>query len=419
MPTTVVIGAGIAGLSTALSLHAEGLPVAVYEAVREVRPLGVGINLQPHAVRELDALGLMGELLERGVTPTELVYCTKRGQEIWREPRGLAAGYPWPQVSIHRGHLQTLLLAAFLDRIGEEHLHLGRRLAHVDHSGTRPVAAFTDGSEVEADVLAAADGIHSAVRAQLHPGEGPPKWNGSLLWRGMAEAPALLDGRTLVWAGHPDQKFIAYPIRDLGDGRQAVNFIAELRRPRTDLAGGEDWNQPGNLADFLPSFQGWDFGWLDVAAVIEAADTTYLFPMVDRDPLPAWRHGRVTLVGDAAHPMYPIGSNGASQAILDARVLAACLGRTADVDAALDAYEAARRPATTRLVEANRGMGPELPMKLVEQRAPDGFSDIGDVITPDEILTVTDGYRQAAGMALADLRSSSSVVDTLGPISGP
>ena len=222
-----------------------------------------------------------------------------------------------------------------------------------------------------------------------------------------------MDGRTLVWAGHPEQKFVAYPIRDLGNGHQLLNFIAELRRPDTELARREDWNRRGSLSDFLPAFQDWSFDWLDVPATIEAAEATYVFPMVDRDPLPAWHDGRVTLVGDAAHPMYPIGSNGASQAILDARVLAACLARSADIPAALSTYEAARRPTTARLVEANRGLGPELPMKIVEERAPEGFARIGDVITPDEILSVTNGYRESAGMALAALQSGDSVVDTL------
>ena len=266
-----------------------------------------------------------------------------------------------------------------------------------------------------------ADGIHSALRSQMYPHEGPPKWNGALLWRGVAEIPALMDGRTLVWAGHPDQKFVAYPIADLARGRQRVNFIAELRRPREDLARREDWNRRGDLEDFLPAFLDWDFDWLDVPATIQAADATYLFPMVDRDPLSSWRVGRAVLVGDAAHPMYPIGSNGASQAILDARVLAACLSR-ADVDTALGNVRSGSAPRTSLVVTANRGLGPELPMKLVEERAPEGFADINDVISPAEILEVTEGYRQASGMALTELQAGRSVVDqlvSLTPASAP
>ena len=222
----------------------------------------------------------------------------------------------------------------------------------------------------------------------------------------------LLDGRTMVWAGHPDQKFVAYPIADRPDGRQALNFIAELRRPGSELGQAESWNRAGSLEDFLPEFEDWTFGWLDVPSVIRAAPETFLFPMVDRDPVPQWTFGRTTLLGDAAHPMYPIGSNGASQAILDARVLAGCVRRHPDdVDEALARYEAARRPATAAIVQANRGLGPELPMQLVEQRAPDGFDDIADVITPDEILEVTDGYRRTAGFALAELQRGVSLLE--------
>ncbi len=246
--------------------------------------------------------------------------------------------------------------------------------------GTR--RAVFEGGRVEADVVVAADGIHSVARAERFPAEGPPRWNGSLLWRGVAETDAVLDGRTMVWAGHPEQKFVGYPIADLPGGKQAFNFVAELRRPESDLAATEDWNKKGSLGDFLPQFEAWDFGWLDVPSVVRAAPATYLFPMVDRDPLPRWTFGRSTLLGDAAHPMYPIGSNGASQAILDARVLAGCVRRhPGNLDEALDHYEKARRPATAAIVRANRGHGPELPMVLVEERAPEGFTDIADVIT--------------------------------------
>jgi 2-polyprenyl-6-methoxyphenol hydroxylase-like FAD-dependent oxidoreductase len=415
--TVVIVGAGIGGLTAALSLHEAGFAVDVYESVGRIEALGVGINLLPHAVRELDALGLLEALEARAVAPQRLAYLTKRGEPIWDEPRGRAAGYAWPQLSIHRGVLQQVLLGAVADRLGPGRVHTGHHLVAVDDTTTGPTiahfAARRGGQATiaaPATVVIGADGIHSTLRAQRYPAEGPPKWNGALLWRGVAEAAPLLDGRTLVWAGHPDQKFVAYPIADLPGGRQLVNFVAEFRTDGRDLVEREDWNQPGILEDFVDRFESWRFGWLDVPALIRSAPGTFRFPMVDRDPLPRWTFGRTTLLGDAAHPMYPIGSNGASQAILDARVLAGCLrSHPDDPRAALDRYDAERRPATAAIVEANRGLGPELPMLLVEQRAPDGFGALADVITPAEISAATEGYRRTAGFALAALAEGTSL----------
>ena len=410
-PRALVVGAGIGGLATALSLHEVGASVEVFDAVGELRPLGVGINLLPHAVRELNAMGLLEDLRARSVAPSQLLYCTRRGQEIWREPRGHAAGYPWPQLSLHRGVLQEILLQAVADRLGHKSVHLGRRLMRVDEERGSPVAVFSDGG-VEADLVVGADGIHSATRAQRYPDEGPLLWNGSLLWRGVAEIPRVLDGRTMVWAGHPEQKFVGYPIADRPDGTQSFNFIAELRRPESGLADVEDWNRAGSLEDFLPNFEDWDFGWLDVPSIVRAAPQTFVFPMVDRDPVDRWTFGRSTLLGDAAHPMYPIGSNGASQAILDARVLAGCVRRhPRDLDEALSRYESVRRPATAAIVRANRGLGPEVPMLLVEQRAPGGFTDIAEVISPAEIARVTEEYRRTAGFSLAALQHGVSLLE--------
>ncbi|HLN16775.1 MAG TPA: flavin-dependent oxidoreductase [Acidimicrobiales bacterium] len=412
----IVVGAGIGGLATALSLHEIGAEVDVYDSVKELQPLGVGINLLPHAVRELDALGLLDELQARSVAPSVLLYCTRRGQEIWREARGIAAGYPWPQLSIHRGTLQKILLHAVIDRLGGAALHLGQPLLRIEERDDGPTVVFDDGP-TKTDLVVAADGIHSRARRQLYPDEGPPLWNGSLLWRGVAEIDPVLDGRTMIWAGHPEQKFVGYPIADLPGGRQAFNFVAELRRPESDLGAEEDWNRRGSLEDFLPEFEAWNFGWLDIPAIVRAAPETFLFPMVDRDPVERWTFGRSTLLGDAAHPMYPIGSNGASQAILDARVLAGCIRRSPDdLAGALDHYEATRRPATAAVVRANRGLGPELPMLLVEQRAPDGFGDITEVITPEEIARVTEEYRRTAGFSLAALQSGTSLLDEPFPL---
>jgi 2-polyprenyl-6-methoxyphenol hydroxylase-like FAD-dependent oxidoreductase len=406
-PSFVIVGAGIGGLASALTLADCGAHVDVYESVRDLRPLGVGINLLPHAVRELDAMGLTEALLDEAVIPESLAYCTVHGREIWREPRGLAAGYPWPQLSIHRGVLQEVLREAFVERVGAGHLHLGHRLVNLDANTGAASATFSrdDGTRVEVsgDAVVAADGIHSVGRAQRYPDEGPPRWNGSLLWRGLAEIEPVLDGRTMVWVGHRDQKFVGYPIADRSDGRQSFNFVAELSRPDSDLAERQDWNRPGELDDVLPHFEDWAFDWLDVPGVLRAAPGTFVFPMVDRDPVAHWTFGRSTLLGDAAHPMYPIGSNGASQAILDARVLGACVRSTGDLVRALTRYEELRLPATSAIVQANRGLGPEVPMQLVHERAPEGFIHIDDVITSAEIEAVTETYRRTAGFALSSL----------------
>jgi 5-methylphenazine-1-carboxylate 1-monooxygenase len=413
----IVVGAGIGGLVTALSLHQAGHTVEIFESVDEVRALGVGINLLPHAVRELDALGLLDELIGVSVQPSTLAYFTKRGELIWDEPRGLSAGYRWPQLSIHRGALQRVLLAAVLDRIGAARLHTSHHLVDLESRDDHALAHFASrrGGEVErtvrGSIVVAADGIHSVARSRAYPDEGMPRWNGALLWRGLAEGPPVLDGHTMVWAGHPRQKFVGYPVAHLEGGGQAFNFIAELRTDDTELAEREDWNRPGVLEEFIGPFEGWRFPWLDVPALIRSAAGTFRFPMVDRDPVDRWSFGRTTLLGDAAHPMYPIGSNGASQAILDARVLTGCLRDHADPVQALDRYDLERRPATGAIVLANRGLGPELPMQLVESRAPEGFGDIGEVITPEEILDVTDGYRRTAGFALAALSDGVSLAD--------
>lgn len=418
MDDIVIAGGGIGGLTLALSLHQAGFPVRVFESVDRIQALGVGINLLPHAVRELDALGLVGELASKGVTPSTLAYFTKRGEPIWDEPRGLAAGYSWPQISIHRGVLHTVLHAAARSAIGDDRIHTGCHLDRFVETAGGVEASFVDRrtgavtATARGSMLIACDGIHSVARRHFYPDEGMPKWNGSLLWRGLADGTPVFDGRTMVWAGHPRQKFVLYPVLDLPGGHQQLNFIAELRTDSTELAEREDWNRPGELADFLPRFVDWVFPWLDVPSLIASAPGTFVFPMVDRDPVDRWSFGRVTLLGDAAHPMYPIGSNGASQAILDARTLTGCLRCYGDdVEGALRRYDEVRRPATSAIVMANRGLGPELPMQLVEERAPDGFDRLADVITPEEILEVTDGYRKMAGFSLQQLEERPSLAD--------
>jgi 2-polyprenyl-6-methoxyphenol hydroxylase-like FAD-dependent oxidoreductase len=416
-----IVGAGIGGLTAALSLHEHGFRVQVVESVARVQPLGVGINVLPHAVRELGELGLQGDLERGGVRCERLRYHSKRGQPIWSEPRGMSAGYLWPQVSIHRGELQDILLRAALERIGQDRFAFGAHASRVETlpgGGARLHCDARGNGERDlafaAKVVVAADGIHSALRRALYPDEGPPRWNGAVMWRGIAQAAAVDDGHTMIMAGHTRQKFVCYPIRTaerVGE-LPLINFIAELRFDSRELSEREDWSKPGRLEDFLPAFESWRFDWLDVPALIRAADRTWVYPMVDRDPLPSWTHGPVTLLGDAAHPMYPIGSNGASQAILDARVLTGCLRQYGDdLARGLARYEAIRRPATAEIVHANRGMGPELPMQLVEDRAPNGFARLEDVISSEELRAIADRYKSVAGFAVSTLNSRPSLAE--------
>jgi len=396
----VISGGGIGGLTLALALHQAGIGVEVHEAVAAPRALGVGINLLPHAMRELTELGLGERVLAAGVPTRELLYATKRGEEVWREDRGMAAGYRWPQVSIHRGTLFMLLLEAARERLGNA-IHLGSRGIGAESDGQGAALRLEGGGVARGDAVVAADGIHSAIRAAWHPQEGAPRWNGNLMWRAVSEHPGYLTGRTMVQAGRSDLKFVCYPIREAAAGRPAlVNWIAEKRMPAGMHWAREDWNRAGRIEDFLPDFAGWEWPWLSVPSLILATEAVWEFPMVDRDPLPAWTRGRVTLLGDAAHPMYPIGSNGASQGILDARTLAYHLAVEGEAVAGLRAYEAARRPATSALVEASRNQGPDLVLDLAEQRAPEGFAAAGGreaVLPLAELEEISRAYKQKAG----------------------
>ncbi len=410
----IVAGAGIGGLALALSLHEAGIEAVVCEQAASIRELGVGINLLPHSVRELDALDLLPALEAAAIATEALIYHSKRGQRIWAEPRGRAAGYGWPQLSIHRGRLQAILRDAVAARLGAEAVRCGLQLVEATQDARGVTAHLVrrdaDGAHVElrGDVLVGADGIHSTVRRQLVPGEGPPRWSGMMMWRGVVEAAPFLGGRTMIMAGHIDQKAVVYPISEevRRRGRSLINWVMEIRLGdgSTPPPRREDWSRTGRHTDVLRHFADWRFDWLDIPALIAATPEFYEYPMVDRDPLPRWSWGRITLLGDAAHPMYPIGSNGASQAILDGRALARCLVEHADPVRALRFYEAERLPPTTQVVLANRLMGPELVMQLVEERAPGGFSDLAAVISEDELRRYADRYKRLAGFAVDELR---------------
>jgi 2-polyprenyl-6-methoxyphenol hydroxylase-like FAD-dependent oxidoreductase len=396
----LIAGAGIAGLTTALSLHAAGISVQLIEAATELGPLGVGINLPPHAVRELTELGLGGELERAGIETAEQAHFDRFGGLIWREPRGRALGYRWPQYSVHRGQLQMMLLAAVRDRLGPDAVRTGTRVVGFSSDGTVVQLRDRASDSVETtggDVLIGADGLYSAVRAQLHPQEPPLRWGGVMMWRGMAEGDPFLSGASLAIAGsNAARKFVAYPVARRGGGRVLINWVAEaqLGPGAGSAASRADWNRGARLTDVLPWFADWKFGWLDIPELVISSERILEYPMVDRDPLPSWGAGRVTLAGDAAHPMYPVGSNGAAQAIIDARVLAASLASSPASPAdGLRAYEAVRRPVTERLVLANRDMPADRVLHEVSLRAPDGFDRIEDVLSAGELSAIGQAYR--------------------------
>jgi 5-methylphenazine-1-carboxylate 1-monooxygenase len=416
--TVLIAGGGIGGLTLALSLHQIGIPAKVFESVSELKPLGVGINVLPHAVRELIELGLLEQLDASGVRTKELAYFSKHGRPIWSEPRGLEAGYKWPQFSIHRGTLQQILLDAATERLGPANIltshHLNGwtetaddiRADFIDRATGKPVGSY------EGALLIAADGIHSAVREKLYPQEGPPIWNGRILWRGITASDAFLSGRTMIMAGHEILKFVCYPISKQPDaaGKFDINWIAERHMPPSYQWCREDYNRAAKLEEFLPWFKDWKFDWLDVPGLIRNCTHAYEYPLVDRDPVARWTFGLTTLMGDAAHPMYPIGSNGASQAILDARVITREILAHGPTHAALVAYEAERRPATTDLVMLNRRNGPEQVMQLVEERAPDGYNVVTDVLSQKELEDIAANYKRVAGFQVETLNAKPPIV---------
>jgi 2-polyprenyl-6-methoxyphenol hydroxylase-like FAD-dependent oxidoreductase len=414
--TVLIAGGGIGGLALALSLHQIGVRCRVFESVKEIKPLGVGINVLPHACRELIELGLQDDLERTSVRTSELAYFSKHGKQIWSEPRGLEAGYKWPQYSIHRGELQFILLRAALERLGKENVLTGHHVSHWEETANGVRAYFTDkdgkaASSEEGSLLIACDGIHSSIRRRLLPNEGPPLWSRRILWRGVTNAKPFMTGSSMIMAGYPQVKFVAYPIsRPDANGNQMINWIAEREFEETYEWRREDYNRAARLEEFAPWFAEWNFGWLDVPALIRDAEYCFEYPLVDRDPLERWTYGRVTLLGDAAHPMYPIGSNGSSQAILDARVLAREIQDKGETVAALEAYEAERRPATSQLVMLNRGNGPERVMQMVEERAPNGFNVVTEVLSQEELEEVANNYKKVAGFQVEALNAKPSIV---------
>ena len=406
----IVIGGGIAGLGFALAMHQRGLACRVYESVPEVREIGVGITLLPHATREIAALGLEARVKEVAIENAESVFFNRYGQFIYREPRGKAGGNPFAEYGIHRGKLHRILYDAAVERLGADRLLTDRRCVGVDQDERGVAVRFVETSTgralapVRGDIAIACDGINSAVRRQFYPQE-KVAFAGINTWRGVTKHAPILGGRTYMRVGSIETgKMVIYPVANDVDGRgsQLINWVAEITQPE---AGMNDWNKPGRAEDLLPIYEDWRFDWLDVAELISTADTIFEYPMVDRDPVERWTFGRVTLMGDAAHPMYPRGSNGAAQAIIDGRTLAELLRDCADPVAALSAYEGARLPPTARIVRTNREHPPDfINIKVDQLTGGKPFRHIDDVISQEELRRISDEYKKIAGFSLDALK---------------
>jgi 2-polyprenyl-6-methoxyphenol hydroxylase-like FAD-dependent oxidoreductase len=405
-----IVGGGIGGLALALSLHRLGLQCDVYEAVPEIREIGVGITLLPHAMRELAQLGLQGELEAVGIENFESVFCNRWGQFIYREQRGRHAGYALPEIGLHRGKLHGVMYRAARERLNAERIHLGHRCIGVEQDGRQAILRFQDSRgaalpAVEADVVIACDGVNSAVRREFYPQE-KLAFGGINTWRGVTVHSPILTGKSYLRIGSIDTgKMVIYPIIDNVDGKgnQLVNWVAEIRREDSAM---NDWNQPGRPEDFISIFEDWRFDWLDVPALIRGAQSIFEYPMVDKDPVPRWTFGRITLLGDAAHPMYPRGSNGSAQALIDARTLAELLASREPLDA-LAEYENLRRAPTARIVETNRTVPPDyIIMKVDELTSGQRFGKLEDVISQEELRKLSDEYKRIAGFSLETLKAS-------------
>ncbi len=396
----VIVGGGICGLTLALELKRRSIDCCVYEAAPEIKPLGVGISLLPHGTKVLVELDLLPTLRQVAVEFKESCFFNSFGQLILRDP----ANSSWPQFLIHRSDLHQLLLDAVRERLGPDRVILDHLCTGADQDGRGATAHFRSTAKGESlpsaqgDVVIGCDGIHSVFRKHFYPSEGEPVFSGINLWRGVTRHPPILSGGTHVRAGTLDTgKLVVYPIRNDIDaeGRQLLNWLTEIRQPDAVPA---EWNRPGRLEDFEHLFADWHFDWLDVPQMLRDADVVLEYPMSDRDPLPRWSFDRITLAGDAAHAMLPRGSNGAMQAILDARCLADQLAMQRDWPAALRRYENERLPAANRVVLTNRTTPPDFLIHMVQERTEhQPFTRLEDVITEDELRGVLERYKQISG----------------------
>lgn len=406
----VIAGAGIGGLTTALYLHKLGIQARIFEAVKTIREVGVGINLLPRATAIYQELGLLETLKKEGVTIDEIAYCNRLGQRIFTEPRGLKAGYPVAQIAISRGILEMILVKTVLERLGSDSIVTNHRLVEFKKNKKDITCYFEENDHktkdtCKADVLIAADGFRSTVRRYFYPEEPEATWLGVLMWRGITRAEPFLTGHTMVIAGNFNKRIVVYPIQQLTKERVLINWVAEVRKKSFGETPEEvEWDHKASASEFIHEYKGWNFPWLDVEALIAKARQILIYPMTDKTPVNQWCFGNVALLGDAAHPMFPSGSNAGSQAIIDAKEIALNLKNTKDTTEALACYEKNRLPKVNQLILANRAFTAEKILQLVDERAPEGFNDIGEVIQKEEIEALLENYKKMAGFSLDDFK---------------
>ena len=413
----IIAGGGIGGLTLALTLHQIGVPFLVLEKSRTMRPLGVGINIQPNAVRELFDLGLTSEILDTiGVSAKEWALVGLNGKEVYTEKRGLDAGYKWPQFAAHRGELLMLLYRTLIERAGAESVMLDAKVVKYLKQPAGEVDVSIRGSDgsrfqISGSLLIGADGIHSAVRAQMHPDQPPIHWGGAIMWRGTVRTKPLRTESSFVGLGTHQHRMVIYPIsKPEADGTVLTNWIAELTIDRNEGWFEDNWFKEVPIESFAHHFEGFRYDWLDVPSMLNESECGYMNPMIDRDPVATWIDGPVALMGDAAHAMYPTGSNGASQAIVDARVIGAAIltqGLTPD---ALKSYDDQLCKKVSELVLRNRSAGPFGLLDILNDRCGGVFENIEAVISLEERNEFMSKYKTAAGFAIEALNEAPQTI---------
>lgn len=397
-----IIGAGPAGLAAALRLHQRGLKPRIYETVSELKPLGVGIDVKVYGTKELEDLGILEEFRSMSVDAKDSIFYNKYGQEIYAELCGVHMGYLHEQRFVHRGYLQMLLYRKVIERLGEDAVVLGARTLKYTNNEDNTVTLdlrYADGTEsqVTADLVIAADGINSVVRRQMHPTASEPVYSGITMWRGTTLMEPFGTGNTILHIGAPQSSsMIVYPIVDNfeGTGKTLVNWVVEARRDETI----EDWNQRGTVEEVIHYYDQTEIPLLDVQEMLRNAREVYLFPLIRHDPLETWIDGRVLLIGDAAHAMYPRGGNGACQAIVDGGALAEKLATIDDVDEALQAFQDQRLNAVNGIVMAHRGEGYEVIRRMVEDRTGgERFENVEEVLPLAEADEIFSKYHSLVG----------------------